>query len=296
MRRLFVIAIAVWALTSSAVLAQDRQQATTLKVDLEGRTIAVPAPFGYCDLDPAQPRDQLLIAGFDRLWKAPERVLRRMSPCDELESWRAEKTQDPIEVVLTIFQSQYRTTSGDRRSYLRRTAPGEPTGRDGIIDRAGEGFHAGPAEDRLSTIGVIERNDRAALLAEQVIIRIDDKNRDLSVLAARTAIGSTPILIHVYSPYDDGSELDWMLRDAREHVDRLLSANGESSRRFRESRPSPQETAPGDVRTRKTRVPRERTTGFFDINGGYIALGMVIVGTLLIGISLVVARRLRPAP
>lgn len=295
MRHLFAIAAAVLGLTSTVALAQDRQQATTLKIDVEGRTISVPAPFGYCDLDPAQPRDRVLIAGFDRMWERA-RVLRRFSPCDELESWRAGKVQEPIEVVLTIFEPGRNTTSGDRRAFLRRVAPGEPMGKQGAMDRAGEGFQAGPTEDQFSSIGVIERNDRAAFVAEQVIVRIDGKPRELAVLSAPTAVGSTPLLIHVYSPYDDGSELDWMLRDAREHVDRLLSANGEPSRRFRESRPTPGETAPGDIRTRKVRTPRERTIGFFDVNGGYIALGMVIGGALLIAIGLIVARSLKPAP
>jgi hypothetical protein len=43
-------------------------------------------------------------------------------------------------------------------------------------------------------------------------------------------------------------------------------------------------------------MPRERTTDFFANNGGYIALGMVIGGALLIGIGVISARRLKPAP
>jgi hypothetical protein len=43
-------------------------------------------------------------------------------------------------------------------------------------------------------------------------------------------------------------------------------------------------------------VPRERAPGFFDAYGGYIALGMLVGGALLIGVGMLIARRLRPAP
>ena len=56
MRFLLAIAVAAATLLPLAALAQDRQQAPTLKTEIDGETIAIPTPFGYCDLDPAEPR------------------------------------------------------------------------------------------------------------------------------------------------------------------------------------------------------------------------------------------------
>lgn len=296
MRFLFAIAAGTVALLSSATLAQDRQQPTSLKVDIEGRTISVPAPFGYCDLEPTEARDQLLIAGLDRLTRQ-DRVLRRLAPCDELKSWREDSTHDPIEVVQILWPGRLGPAGDDRRAFLRRAVPGDVLGKARVLELAEEGFPAAAEENKFAAIGLIERNDRAAILAEAVVARIDGKSHQLIALSATTAIGPTAVITQVLTPYDDGSELDWMLRDTREHVDRLLSAAGETSRRFRESRPPISDTPPGDVTTRKARAPRDRSTpGFFDNNGGYIALGLVVGGALLIAIGMLVARRLRPAP
>jgi hypothetical protein len=296
MRFLFTIAVGAAALLAQAALAQDRQQAPTVKVEIGGETISIPTPFGYCDLDPAEARDKLLIDGLDRLARQ-DRVLRRVSPCDELQAWRADKTHDPIEVVQFLSSSRLGDAGDGRRDFLRRAVPGDVLGKARVLERAGQGFPAGLAEGEFSTIGLIERTERAAIQAQAAVTRIDGKSQRLIAVTATTAIGPAPIVAQVLTPYDDGSELEWMVRDAREHVDRLLSASGETSQRFRDSRaPRPEDVPPGDVTTRKVRTPRDRTPGFFDANGGYIALGLVVGGALLIGIGLLVARRLRPVP
>lgn len=295
-RPLLLAAALTLGVLPHAAGAQEREQATTLKVEVDGTTIAVPAPFGYCDLDPERPRDRLLIESFDRL-PQEDRVLRRMAPCDELKSWRADKDAQPIEVVLVLSAGRLGNAGDDRRAFLRRAVPGEVLGKTRTLERAGQGFPADASERAITTIGLIERSDRAAIQAQAVVAQIDGTPHKLIAVSATTAIGPVPLIAQVWSPYEDGSELDWMLRDAREHVDRLLSASGEASRRFRETRPrSPDDVPPGDVSTRRVRVPRDRSPGFFDAHGGFIALGMIVGGVALIAIGLLVARRLRPAP
>jgi hypothetical protein len=296
MHRPLALATLALALLSPIARAQDAERAPTLKVEIDGRTISLPAPFGYCDLDPDRARDKTLIEAVDALPRSG-RSLRRMAPCDELKVWRQDNDADPIEVVVFLSAEGLGTAGEDRRAFLRRAVPGEVLGKAKIVERAGQGFPSDASERAIAVIGLVERNDRAALQAQAAIARLGAAPRRLIGVTATTAIGPTPVVIEIWSPYDDGSELDWMLRDAREHVDRLLSASGETSRRFRESRPPRAEDGPpGDVSTRRVRVPRERAPGFFDAYGGYIALGMLVGGALLIGVGMLIARRLRPAP
>ena len=296
MRRLFTIAVTALGLLPAAAAAQDRQQATTLKVEVGGETVSLPAPFGYCDLESGHRRDRVLIEGLDRL-PQQDRVLRRLSPCDELQSWRADKVQEPPEIVQMLWPSRLGAVGDDRRAFLRRAVPGELMGQARVLDLARQGFPSGAEETTFANIGLIERSERMALLAQAVVARIGGSNYKLVAVSATTAVGPTPLITQVLSPHVDGTELDWMVHNAREHVDRLLSANGEASQRFGDRRaPRPDEVPPGDVRTRKVRVPRERTTGFFDIYGGEIALGLLIGGAALIAVGLLLARRLRPSP
>ncbi len=295
MRFLLAIAVAAAALLPLTALAQDRQQAPTLKTEIDGETIAIPTPFGYCDLDPAEPRDKLLIDGLDRLARQ-DRVLRRLSPCDELKAWRTDKARrDAIEVVQFLHAARLGDVD-DREEFLHHAAPGDAVGKAQVLKQAAQGFPSGVAEGDFSTIGLIERTERAAIQAQATATRVDGASQRLIAVTAITAVGPVPVIAQVLTPYEDGSELDWMLRDAHEHVDRLLSANGEDSQRFQGRAPRAQDPLPGDVATRKTRTPRQHTPGFFDNNGGYIALGLVVGGALLIAIGLLAARRLRPAP
>lgn len=296
MRFLLAIAVAAAALLPLTAPAQDRQQAPTLKTEIDGETIAIPTPFGYCDLDPAEPRDKLLIDGLDRLTRQ-DRVLRRLSPCDELKAWRTDQARrDTIEVVQFLHAARLGDVDDDREEFLHHAVPGDAAGKAQVLKQAAQGFPAGLTEGDFSTIGLIERTERAAIQAQAAVARVNGDSQRLIAVTATTAVGPVPVIAQVLTPYEDGSELDWMLRDAHEHVDRLLSANGEDSQRFQGRAPRAQDPLPGDVATRKTRTPRERTPGFFDHNGGYIALGLVVGGALLIAIGLVVARRLRPAP
>ena len=91
-------ALLVLAALSSAPAVAQQDSPKTERVQVGGREIAIPAPFQYCDLDAAEPRDKLLIDALDRL-AGDRRVLRRMAPCEELKTWRKDKDAEPVEVM-----------------------------------------------------------------------------------------------------------------------------------------------------------------------------------------------------
>jgi hypothetical protein len=283
------------ALSSAPALAQQDSPKTE-RVRVEGREMSIPAPFQYCDLDAAEERDKLLIDALDRL-AADRQVLRRMAPCDELKTWRKDRDTDPIEVMQMLHDPAAGSVERGRIAYLTGIVAGRPVaGRDATLKKAADGPPASAGEYRYGHIALMERNDRTVMSADAVIVLIDGQQHEMASLRAWTVAAGRSILIEIVVPYEgDGAALDWMQTDQRDHVDRLLSANGERARRFDGARP-PILTQP-DPKPRKPppmfkpRNPDEED--FFADFGGQIALGMVGGGAALIIISLLWSRRVR---
>jgi hypothetical protein len=294
LRRVGVLLV-LGALGSAPALAQQDSPKTE-RVQVGGRDISLPAPFQYCDLDASEERDKLLIEQLDKL-AADRKVLRRMAPCEELKLWRKDKDSTPVEVVQTLHDPAAGSTDRGRVTFLNGVVAGRPVGnRDTILKKAADGVPEGTAEYRYGHIGLMERSDRAVISADAVLIRIDGALEEMASLRAWTVTAGQPILIEVLVPYEkDGAALDWMQTDIRDHVDRLLSANGERARRFDSARP-PILTQP-DPRIRKPppmfkpRNPDEED--FFADYGGQIAVGMMGGGAVLIIVSLLWSRRVR---
>ncbi|QQS11406.1 MAG: hypothetical protein IPK81_17735 [Rhodospirillales bacterium] len=278
------------ALAAAGATAQERT-AGPLKVDLDGATATIPAPFGYCDLEADQPRDRALISALERLFMA-DKVLRRMSPCDELKEWRAGSAGAPPELVQFTWLGQNKLVEADRAKFLRDVAGGNPVGRDEALRRARDAFPAAATESSFATIAVAERDARAVYVIRATAARFAGSQVRLMNVTGTTMIGAAGVSVQVYSPREDGSEAEWMLRDAHEHVDRLVAANGGRSRRF-EARRAP--VPDRDPARPRVRPPRDPNADFFGRNGGYIALGLVGGGLLLAAIGIVFARRLKPA-
>lgn len=289
-----VVLAALWS--APAVAQQDSPK--TERVQVGGREIAIPAPFQYCDLDAGEARDKLLIDALDRL-PAGRRVLRRMAPCEELKTWRKDKDAEPIEVLQMMHDLAAGTADRGRVAFLNGIVAGRPiAGRDATLKRAADGLPSGAAEYRYGHIALMERSDRSVMSADAVIILIDGAPQEMASLRAWTVVAGQPIVIEVVVPYDgDGAAFDWLQTDQRDHVDRLLSANGERARRFDGARPpiltqpAPQPRKPSPMFKPRVRNPDEEE--FFADYGGQIALWMVVGGTTLIVVSLLWSRRVR---
>lgn len=285
------------ALLSGPSLAQQDSPKTE-RVRVGGRDMAIPAPFQYCDLDATEERDKLLIDALDKL-AGDRQVLRRMSPCDELKLWRKDKDSEPIEVMQMLHDPAAGAADKGRLSYITGIVAGRPiAGRDATLKKAADGPPATAGEYRYGHIALMERSDRAVMSADAVIIVIDGQQHEMASLRAWTVSLNQSILIEIVVPYDgDGAAFDWMQTDQRDHVDRLLSANGERARRFDGARPpiltqpdpSPKPRKPPPLF--KPRNPGEED--FFADYGGQIAMGMVGGGAALIIISLLWSRRVR---
>ncbi|MGE0425667.1 MAG: hypothetical protein AB7O88_25630 [Reyranellaceae bacterium] len=283
------------ALCGAPALAQQASPKTE-RVRVGDREVAIPAPFQYCDLDPSDERDKLLIEPLDRL-AADRQVLRRMAPCEDLKRWRNGRESTPIEVVQTLHDPDAGPTERGRITFLNSLVAGRVVvGRDSVLKTAADGLPDGTAEYRYGPIGLMERSDRAVMSADAVIIRVDGAAQEMASLRAWTVTAGKAILIEVLAPYEkDGAALDWMQTDQRDHVDRLLSANGERARRFDGARP-PILTEPNPKIRKPPPMFRPRDPDeedFFADYGGQIALGMVGGGAVLIIVSLLWSRRVR---
>lgn len=294
LRRLCGLLI-VGALWSAPALAQQDSPKTE-RVPVDGRDMSIPAPFQYCDLDAAEERDKLLIDALDRL-AADRQVLRRLAPCEELKTWRKDKDSDPIEVMQMLHDPAAAPVDRGRAAYITSVVAGRPiAGRDATLKKAADGPPASAGEYRYGHIALMERTDRSVMSADAVVVVIDGQQHELASLRAWTMAAGRSILIEVVVPYEgDGAALDWMQTDQRDHVDRLLSANGERARRFDGARPPIlTEPAPKPRKPPPMFKPRDPDAeDFFADYGGQIALGMVGGGALLIIVSLLWSRRVR---
>jgi hypothetical protein len=223
-----------------------------------------------------------------------------MAPCDELKTWRKDKDAEPIEVMQMLHDPGAGATDRGRSAFLTAIVAGRPVaGRDATLKKAADGPPADAGEYRYGHIALMERSDRAVMSADAVIVLIEGQQHEMASLRAWTlTMARQPILIEVIVPYDgDGAAFDWMQTDQRDHVDRLLSANGDRARRFDGgprppilTQPTPQPRKPPKPLF-KPRNPDEED--FFADYGGQIALGMVGGGAVLIIISLLWSRRVR---
>ncbi len=283
------------ALWSASALAQQDSPKTE-RVQVDGRDMSIPAPFQYCDLDAAEERDKLLIDSLDKL-AASRQVLRRLAPCEELKTWRKDKDSEPIEVMQMLHDPAAGPVERGRSAYITGIVAGRPiAGRDTTLKKAADGPPASAGEYRYGHIALMERTDRFVMSADAVVVVIDGQQHEMASLRAWTIAAGRSILIEVVVPYEgDGAAFDWMQTDQRDHVDRLLSANGERARRFDSARP-PILTEPAPKPRKpppmfKPRDPDEED--FFADYGGQIAVGMIGGGALLIIVSLLWSRRVR---
>lgn len=283
------------ALCSAPTLAQQDSPKTE-RVPVDGRDLLIPAPFQYCDLDATEERDKMLIDTLDKL-AATRQVLRRLAPCEELKTWRKDKEADPIEVMQILHDPAAGPVDRGRSAYITSIVAGRPiAGRDATLRKANAGPPDSTGDYRYGHVALMERTDRFVMSADAVFVVIDGRQRELASLRAWTLAAGRSILIEVVVPYEgDGAAFDWMQTDQRDHVDRLLSANGERARRFDGARP-PILTEPAPKPRKpppmfKPRDPDEED--FFADYGGQIALGMIGGGALLIIVSLLWSRRVR---
>lgn len=280
-----------------SALAQQESPKTE-RVRIGDREVAIPAPFQYCDLDAADERDKLLIDALDKL-AANRQVLRRMAPCDELKAWRKDRDADPVEVMQMLHDPAAGATDRGRAAYLTAVVAGRPiAGRSATLKKATDGPPSGTGEYLYGHIGLMERSDQAVMSADAVVVVIDGQQHEMASLRAWTLAAGQSIVIEVVVPYDgDGSALDWMYADQRDHVDRLLSANGERARRFDSTRPpiltqpDPKPRKPPPILKPRIRDPDEEE--FFADYGGQIALWMIAGGAALIIGSMFWSRRVR---
>ena len=276
--------------------ASAQEQARTIRVAVSGKDIAIAAPHGYCDIDPDNRRDSLLVAGLDALPDG-SRVLRRLAPCNELKAWRVDKSPDLPELVQITAPPV--TMAGNqkpgRAGWLEAVAGNRPPLGVATMKKIGErGF---PANVRnAAPLGLIEKDGRAVHVADAMVASFDGESHELLSMRAWTMTLNTgvPLLVRSLRPFDtDPQTFDVAIVEQRDHVDRLLSANGEPSRRFSPNRPPPVAQPRFDVPKTKPRPTVRGGDDFFGRYGGFIALGMVGAGLALMLASRVGGRFVR---
>ena len=292
------LVLAVALAVAGVEVASAQEQARTIRVSISGKEIAIPAPHGYCDIEPDQARDKLLLQGLDVLAEG-QRRLRRLAPCSELKAWRNDKSPDLPELLQILAPPV--TMAGNQKSgragWLEAVAGNRPplgvAAMKKVLER---GFPNGTRKS--APLGLIEKDGRAAHVADAVLASFDGESHELLSMRAWTMTVNTgvPLLVQSLRGFDtDPQTLDVAIVEQRDHVDRLLSANGEPSRRFSPNRPPPvaQPRLDRDLPKAKPRPTVRSGDDFFGRHGGLIALGMIGAGLALVLASRVGGRFVR---
>ncbi len=296
--RFACLAFAAAILGGGGVAASAQEQARTIKATVSGKEIAIPAPHGYCDIEPDQRRDKLLLDGIDAIGEG-QRTLRRLAPCSELKAWRNDKSPDLPELVQILAPPV--TMAGNQKAgragWLEAvTGNRPPLGVAALKKVVQRGFPDGARKS--APLGLVEKDGRAAHVADAVLASFDGESHELLSMRAWTMTLNTgvPLLVQSLRAFDtDPQTVDVAIVEQRDHVDRLLSANGEPSSRFSPSRPPPvaQPRLDRDLPKARPRPTVRSNDDFFGRHGGLIALGMMGTGLALILASRVGGRFVR---
>jgi hypothetical protein len=226
----------VGLLTIGAALCLTLLPAVThgKEVKVGAATIVLPAPSGYCELDESHSVDNGAIAITERMLRET-RLLAFSADCEQLADHRATKGVTPLDNL-----AQYQTPL----SWEGRPLPGAP---EGIVKSVCQLMRAN--NDRLvlatasemkvrakqvlenvkvnevQSIGVVGEETLACYVAFLKKFAIGDTEKTQVVVLAVTVVSSKLLYYYLYSPYVASETITDQLKQVRENVAALLSAN-----------------------------------------------------------------------
>jgi len=197
---------------------------------LDGVSMNLELPKGYCALQRSQPAEKLFLDQQDRMQKGTNSVIQVAVLCSRQQAFRDRKL---------VYE---------RAMWLMNTPDGKPAILPEGMTRAGfiaemaktlptldinkinaDTDKSGKKEGvklQINSSGTIDQNDDA--LYEGLVVRAERGSlaSDVAVVTAVTTIAGHIVTLNLYADYVDRTSFDGLLASAKETLRRTVSANG----------------------------------------------------------------------
>jgi hypothetical protein len=217
--RRFPPLLAVAAALPALLFTLDRVHAAPVVVD--GRTIELPLPAGYCAIDRDRSPDAQAWEALRAAQEPHNHVLAWFTSCDELERWRADpQAFDHHGMVLAPAAPPVRS----RAEYIAAVVQDLEQG-EGEPAAGATAPRQGPGE--APPLHLLERGDDGVLATTVFAVDTPAGQRRVVSVIAFTAIGGTRLSADFYGP-DTGPEALRPVRDTADaYLASLIAANPE---------------------------------------------------------------------
>jgi hypothetical protein len=196
---------------------------------VDGRTLELPAPDGYCPIDRDRTPDSAAWEAMRGLLEPQNRLVAWFVPCDALPRWRAEPANG-FERHAMVLAPAAPPAAPSRAAYLAAIAADFARSR-GVLDDDGDAARRLRERADVATgptsLQLLERRDDAVLATMvQDIADARGRHRVLGVIGF-TAVAGAPLSVNFYAPDRGAEPLQPLRESATAYLARLIAANPE---------------------------------------------------------------------
>jgi hypothetical protein len=222
-----VIASICWGLLSTVAVAKE--------VNVGTATLVLPAPPGYCELDPTRTAEARAVSVTERMLST-NRLLAFSADCEQLAEYRTTKGATPLDNIAqyqTLVSWENRQLPAAPEAVIKRVceqmrSQGEKVVLDStpeIKARAEEVLKNVKVND-LQLVGVVAEEPLACYVALLKKFSAEfGTEKTSAVLMAATIVNSKLIYCYVYAPYASSATITDTLQQLRTNVAALWAAN-----------------------------------------------------------------------
>jgi hypothetical protein len=205
-------------------------------IELNGRTVALPAPAGYCAFDESTEPDATWFRNQAMLMAPQNRLLSDAVPCDELNQWRrnSDRTFSRFVMIFTAETAIARRVVITRAAWLAqmgRTLDAAVANTNRTVDGANESFQREGLALRsmgITNLGVLRRTDEAHFFGQINRFEAAGSPATQLVVGAVTVLNGVPITVGMgEAVVGNDLRVPTLLDATMRYVHQLVSSNPE---------------------------------------------------------------------
>jgi hypothetical protein len=195
------------------------------------KTLALDPPPGYCELDPGDPNDAVVIKRVETQQEGMNLVALQFGICNELADWRASRI--PIlsrygQIMLPLSYAQApRPLPMSRQEYLGEVAPAIPKVDAAEVAELESKLNSRTEDVQVSGIqnlGILDQDGNALYVGMLGVIEGGGQKLPVAAVAGATLLSSIPATVNLYGPTEEGA-FDKLIAIQKAYVAELIRRN-----------------------------------------------------------------------